>query len=352
MVKKSTGDRVTKQKWLGGFIRMTKSGRPTYIIEKHIHGAYFKVSTRRNTERGAIEEFERFEVDPAAYVAGLVDALPMTPELVMEYRAWQIGEKGNLTETANWNASMLRDWLKALSGKDLRRVSATKDIKPALAAWKTSRAGRIVALKGFYSWLRKEKGLVQHHQDPMPDVRIPKGGSSRETAPRDHPYKLVMRVYRCLREDVRDILQLLVGTGWHLSEVIRFASTGEIRKDPTGKHRAVLVTWHKRREKAVSGLMKVAHVEAAKRIRAKGYTLGRSRLAFLMRRANYDAGIPKGQEVFFGDMRHTVSTWAHEMGEDIENTAKAFNHTDAKMLRQHYVRHAVPRATIKVKVLR
>jgi len=145
---------------------------------------------------------------------------------------------------------------------------------------------------------------------------------------------------------------VLVGTGWHLSEVTRFAESGEIRKDPTGVHLATLVTWHKRKEKAVSGVTKRAHLEAAKRIREGGQLLGRSRLAFLMRRACRDAGLPKEEWFGFGDMRHSVSTWAIESGDDIRDVARAFNHESEAMLRQHYVRHAVPRGTVSTRVLK
>jgi site-specific recombinase XerC len=352
-MKKRRGENVARsprRRWLGGFVRETASGKPVYVIEKYLRGAYFKASTRCHTESGALKELAKFEADPALYVSGKLDALIMTPELVLEYRDWQLTERGNTDEWARWSASMLAHWMRAIGNRDLRRLKAS-DVREMLLAFKTNRPARVVALKGFYSWLVKEKSLLEHHQNPMPGVRIPQRGKSRDTAPRDHPYALVRRVYEHLREDVRDILQLQVGTGLHLSEVMRFAQSGELRKDPTGKALAVLVTWHKRKEKAAVALTKRKHVDAARRIREKGYTLGRSRLAYLIRRANIEADIPPEQWVYFGDMRHSVSTWAHEMGEDVANTAKAFNHTDEEMLRRHYVRHAIPRATIKTRTL-
>lgn len=353
-MKKARGDNLDKgsrPQWLGGFIRMTKAGKPTYVIERHWRGGYFKASTRCHTEQAALKELARFEEDPESYVSGGRDRLVMTPELVMEYRTYQLG-RGNTYEWAGECARVLLDWLEALDGRDLRRLKAAEHIKPALAQWK-GQASRIVALKGFYSWLRFEKGLVKHTEDPTPDIRIQKGRSRRLTAPRDVPLEKVRHVYAHLREDVRDVLQLLAATGWHVSEAIRFAHNGEIRKDPTGKSLATLVTWHKRKEHAVSGITNPEHLEAAQRIRAKGTMLGRSRLAFLMRRANRDAGIDATRErpVFFGDMRHNVGTWAIEAGEDVANTAKHANHTDERMMREHYVRHAVPRALIKTHVL-
>lgn len=341
-----------REKWLGGFVRYTRAGKPTFIIERHWRGGYYKASTRCHTEAAALKELARFEEDPGSYIAGGRGPLRMTAELILEHQAWQLGERGNTYDWAKDCANMLRDWLRALGDNhDLRRLKAN-EVKEALLTFKGGRPARVVALKGFYSWLRKEKGLLEHREDPMPDVRITKKQSSRLSAPKDVPRERAALVYRHLREDVRDVLQLLAGTGWHMSEAIRFAHNGEIRKDPTGKSLATLIVWHKAKEKAISGITKRSHLEAAKRIRAKGYSLGRSRLHFLISRACEEAGLPREEWFGFGAMRHSVSTWAIEAGEDIEQTAKALNHTSAKMLRGHYVRHAVPRALIKTHVLK
>lgn len=349
-----------RRRWLGGFVRETKRGKPVFVIEKRIGGVLFKVSTRRHTEDAAVRELRRFEADPGSYDPTVsADTLKMTPELVIEYRNWMVEPRpvgrGNSHAWGLQTASFLLDWLEALGGKDLRRITAP-DVKAALATWDTSLPGRVVALKGFFSWLRKELGVLKHFQDPMPDVRIPEREAAKETAtgPRDVPFDRVQLVYRHLREDVRDILLLLTGTGWHVSEVRRFASAGEIRKDPTGRHLATLVTFHKRREKAVAGIVHQEHLDAARRIREQGFIWSGNTLAGLMRRANRDAGIDPKKErpVYFGDMRHSVGTWAIEAGDDIRDVARAYNHESEKMLRRHYVRHAVPRATVTTRVLK
>lgn len=359
-MKKRRGDSVAtdRQHWLGGFIRETKRGKPVFVIEKRIGGVLFKISTRRHTEDAAMRELRKFEADPGGYdPTASPDGVVMTPELVMEYCDWMVlpppAGRGNTHEWSLQVASFLRDWLRAFGGLDLRRVSATGHVKPALKSWSTSRPGRVVALKGFFSWMRKEKGTLKHHEDPMPDVRIPERQAAKETSTgaRDVPFDRVQKVFRHLRVDVRDILLLLTGTGWHVSEVRRFAEHGEIRKDPTGKHLAVLVTFHKRREKAVAGLVHQEHVDAAKRLRAEQRILSGNTLAGLMRRACTDAGLDEGEFFGWGDMRHSVGTWAIEAGDDIRNVARAFNHESEKMLRRHYVRHAVPRATVSTRVL-
>lgn len=359
MSMKSRGDWADRQTWLGGFVRNTSRGKPVFIIEKRIGGHLFKVSTRCHTEAAAVGELKKFEANPRAYRPGSMAGLQMTKELVAEHVDWQLSPKPlgpqNSRGWALGCGNLLADWLIALDERDLRHLAAT-DVKAMLKTWTTSLPARVVALKGFYSWLRKEKGALKHHEDPMPDVSIPERRAAKETqtGARDVPFDRVQKVYRHLRADVRDILLLLTATGWHLSEVRRFVEHGEIRKDPAGKHLAVLVTFHKRGEKAVAGLMHRKHVEAAKRLRASGSMLSDSTLAQVMRWANTKAGIDRKKErpVYLGDMRHSVGTWAIEAGDDIRDVARAYNHESEKMLRRHYVRHAVPRATVTTRMLK
>jgi integrase len=348
----SRGDSVEtdrkRKPWLGGFIRETKGGRPVYVIEKRIAGRLFKRSTRCHTEKAALDQLRKFEGDPGGYV----ERLMLTDALIFEYRDWQLDVAGNSHEWAHTSANMLADWMEVIGETDLRQLTAPK-VKTMLASFTTSQPARMTVLKGFFTWLRKERGLLKHHEDPMPDVRIPERKSAKEQGrARDVPFETALAVYKQLRADVKDVLQLLSGTGWHLSEVGRFAEKGEIRKDPTGKSKAVLVVWHKRQEHAVTGLSNPAHIAAAKRLREQGWILSRGRLAELMRFANDAANIPEDERLHLGDMRHCVGTWSVELGEDMGTVARAFNHESEKMLRRHYVRHAVPRATIKTRALK
>lgn len=348
-----------RRPWLGGYISEPKRGKPVYVIEKRIRGVLFKRSTRKHTEDAAVRELRKFEADPAGYDPAGMARLTLTPELVMEYRAWQLepppAGRGNTYDWACLSSRHLFDWLERLQGVDLRRLSLTEQVKPALKTFRGNHHQRVAALKGFMRWLRQEKGLLKHAEDATLDMAIPQMQAAKQSATgaRDVPFDKVQRVFRHLREDVRDVLLLLTATGWHVSEVMRFAEAGEIRADPTGKHLATLVTWHKRREHAVTGLMHQKHVDAARRLREQGYVWGRATLTRLMREANRAAGIDPKKErpVRFGDMRHSVSTWAIEGGDTMENTAKALNHADEKMLRRHYVRHAVPRATVITRLL-
>lgn len=343
--------------WLGGFIRTTTRGKPVYVIEKRIGGRLFKVSTRCHTEDAAMKELRRFEADPAGYRPGEA-GLTLTKELILEHVDWQMAPAplgaGNSREWALSCGNLLGGWLVALAGRDLRRVSAT-DIKAALKTWSTSLPARVVVLKGLYSWLRKEKGLLKHHEDPMPDVTIPERKAAKETATghRDHDFAKVKRVWKAMRPDVRDIYELLAALGWHLADLRRFVEGGEIRKDPTGKHLATLVTFHKLKEDAVAGITEARHLALAKKLRAEGRMLSNSTLAVQVRKANRRAGVPESERfAYLGDMRHSFSTWAIEDGHDMAEVAKHNNHRTEAMLRRHYVRHAVPRATIKPRLMK
>lgn len=355
----SRGDSVVtaRKQWLGGFVRIGANGKPTYVIEKRIRGVLFKASTRCHTEHAALKELRRFEADPGGYRPGGEAVLSMSAELVMEYRDWMVAApplgRGNSRGWSFQSANFLLAWLEVFGGADLRRITVHEHIKPGLRAWKTSHPGRVTALKGFFSWLRKEKGLLRHHEDPMPDMRIPERRAAKETSTgaRDVPFERVQLVYRHLAADTKPVLLLLSGTGWHLSEVRRFAEAGEIRKDPAGKHLAVLVTWHKRKESSIVGLKHQRHLDAAKLIREQGFIRCDTTLTTRMNAACAAAGLEPEDFFHLGDMRHSVGTWAIEDGDDIRDVARAFNHESEKMLRRHYVRHAVPRATISSRVL-
>src|SRR5689334_11441025 len=137
-IKKTRGDSASRPmkgtnvrpQWLGGFVRVTKSGKPVYVIEKRIRGALFKVSTRCHTEDAAVRELRKFEADPGGYVPGGVERLTITPELVIEYCDWMEAPlplgRGNTHDWVIQSGRFLRDWLVALGGLDLRRISITE----------------------------------------------------------------------------------------------------------------------------------------------------------------------------------------------------------------------------------
>jgi integrase len=363
--KKRRGDGVATGRngnWAGGFVRRGASGLDTYVIERHVGGAYFKVSTRCHTEEAALAELARWEKDPYAYRPGLVAGkLEMTDELVFEYCRWMREEKGNTKEWANVCRHLLADWLDDLAGLDLRSVTPHGHLLPALRSHDANRRARVTCLKGFFRWLRVEKGLLRHAEDASLDMSIPKHRPSRLVAPRDVPADDVRKVAQVFarhtadkreaaaREQMLDTLALLQGTGWHVSEVRRFVANGEIRADPTGRFLAVLVTWHKRKEFSSAYAQNTETLEAAKRLKQLARLFSNNTHAMRMAWACREAGVTRFD---LGDMRHSVSTWAAEDGADQMEIAKALNHSSPKTTRDHYIRQRIPLGVMRVRPLR
>lgn len=122
-------------------------------------------------------------------------------------------------------------WAERLSGLDLRGgkggrgVSLTDHILPALRE-QPNRQHRIAVRKALYSWLRKEKHVLDVTQAPTfqtltaPQTR-PEQWKREKVIPREH--------YLLAREHLvphwRDGMDVQAGTGWHvMEELVRFAN--------------------------------------------------------------------------------------------------------------------------------
>lgn len=337
--------------WPGGHIRRGKRG-DVYVIERRVGGVHFHISTRVRAPNlgAAMKHLERFEADPDNYApAGGRVALAMTAELVLEYQAWQLDVKKVTRQWALNCGRCLAKWTTDLRGKDLTKLDLQKDIKPALAARKTSRPHRVIALKGFFKWLRREKGLLKHHQDVTLDLAVPQLRARKTTRPRNVELERVKAVARRLPAAVRDVLVLQMGTGWHVSEVRRFAIVGELLEVTRGDGvLAVLVTPHKGGRLTRTPIKAAEHLEAAKRIKARGKILGDWTLSYHMHRAADAAGV---DHFGLGSMRHSVGTWAIEGGARMKEVAEFFGHRSSNTTDDFYANAAVPTVSIPVHTL-
>lgn len=338
--------------WEGGYVRqrVDESGKPTgapvFVIEKEIQGVRFHISTRCTDRQRAMRHLVRFEADPNAYTPVGSDArLPdvrLSVELVAEYRAHQLA-KG---QTREWTAEVTRclaDWADALGHLDLRKVTLGHHLKPALEQWPRRRAQRIKALKGFFRWLRTEKGLLKHAEDASLDLRVPQARPEKfrrrkVVAPED-----VQAVLRHLEPPFSDILHVLTATGWHVQEVRRLATgAGEVaetvRKEEGGPL-AVLLVRQKGGEITRTPLYFDEHLEAVRRLVARNSFPNRMGLARAMKAACAKAGVPA---FGMGVMRHSVLTWAHERGASMSNLKEFAHHRHESTTRRFYVDAAVP----------
>lgn len=339
--------------WPGGHIRRGKRGS-VYVIERRVGGTHFHISTRAHTLGAAMKHLERFEADPDNYKPShQTVGLSLTAVLIGEYRDFQIDVKRCTSSWAHDCKRHMADWADDLAGKDLRKLDLQKHVKPALAARKTSQRHRVIALKGFFKWLRREKGLLKHSEDVTLDLGIPAARAAKLSKPRNLELDRVKAVAAHLPEHIRDLLILLMGTGWHLSEARRFVLHGDLVETNRDGVLAVLITKHKSGRLTRTPLRAAEHLDAAKRMKARGRFVDRNTIAYHVKRAAIKASTPeKTVEPFnLGSMRHSVATWAIEGGARMKELAEFLGHRSQNTTADTYANAAVPTVSIPVHTL-
>lgn len=336
-----------RERWDGGYIHRQKDGRPLFIIERQVGQHRFHVSTRTHIATAAYEQLKRFEADPFSYSpAGSAGTEPlwMTEEIVMRYRDWMLKEKQNTRRHANQMANRLADWMEDLGSLDLRKVTLKDHLGPIVARRKTCRPARIIAIKGFYAWLRKTEHLLTSSVDPTLDLPVPQAQPEKNRRRKVLDRKQVRKAFQKLKGAHRDCLLLLTATGWHVTELERFVRRpdSEIVPQPKrSKTLATLVTLHKGGEKTRTPLQREEHLACAKRLRERG-TVPR-KLNAVMKAAAIAANVAP---FTLGVMRHSVATWAHEGGASLADIAEFLGHKDARTTRRFYADVAAPTKTV------
>lgn len=361
--------------WLGGYVRGEKDGSETFIIERRVlvgtESRRFHVSTRCNDEPAAIEQLARFQANPLSYSPGGVEPeapLVITNELILEHEQWQLEVKKNSTKHARSATRLLADWMDALGTSDLRKAKLS-DLHAALRSWSTSRQHRIIALKTFYGWLRKVKGLVRHAEDPTLDLPVPQASPEKHSRRKAVAWQTVADCFEHLSEHYRDVLQLAVATGWHVSELGRFVTDERSRIEQPGvatltrdgkEVKAVLVVWHKTKKWTRTAIVHDGHLEAARRLKAGGKFVGETRLRTALRDALAKADEKRREKdptwqdrppFTLGVMRHSVATWSLELGDRVEDTAAALDHADRRTTERFYADLLVPKVALSTRVL-
>jgi len=351
MARKAKGSRkgwVKVEGWTGGRAWRDADGKLTFHIRRKVGKKTYAVSTGCTQLAAALQHLTRFEADPEGYrPAGEAgnEPITLTAEMVEEFLRWQLSEKGN---SASWIAAqrhLFAWWAEKLGGVNLRRVDLRADILDALEGV-AGRAKRIEVIKSLFGWLRKVKRLVKPHQDPtfggVLTVPPPKPAqwSRSKVIPRDH--------YLLAREHLvgawRDALDVLAGTGWHITEVIRFANAGELEPLPkvtrveTGAVGVLLCPLHKSgapHRTAVGAEV----LEAAKRLRERGWP---SDSKFPFYQAVESACRAAGIAPFSpGRFRHSVASWAIESGAAPAAVAAFLGHKSPATTKRFYAVHAV-----------
>jgi hypothetical protein len=344
-----------KERWLGGPIRQGKKG-PTYVIDRWVNGRHHHISTKCKTERAALKELERFELDPANYRHARTQktqGLVVTPELIDEYLDWLASRR--LTKPyIREHERHLEELMVALEGRDLRRIGypALREIIDGLG--KTAKWNRVKTLKAFASWLRRYKGVLSRQDDPTLDiVNLPQTPEKHRRA-KAMPLHVVEKAIAALPRPYSDIALVLAGTGLHISELIRFhAGEGGLydpadwqKKDGTLKN---LVVLHKRGSHHAVSITEQQTLDALERLRALKEFPNRSTIGHYDKKASESIGV----KFSMGWLRHSVATWLAMKRTSEQDIANQLGQQTTKMAKSVYIdlglaAHPVPIPKLKL----
>lgn len=344
-------------KWEGGYVSMGKGGRETFVIERRVRTKRFHVATRATSRRAALKQLERFEADPSNYrpEGEALGEVRITKELVLQFADFLEKEKGNTPKYCKETSNRLADWIEDIGHLDLRHLSLRDHLRPALKQRGGARH-RIITIKSFMTWMRREKHLVRTAEDVTLDLPVPQPPPAKHKKRKAVAWQNVAEAAKHLDGAYLDVLQLLVATGMHVTELERF-----IRRDDSalvvplkktlsqmGKRvLGVLATKHKSGATTRTPLTMRMHVEAAQRLRAAGVMPRKLNAA--LKAACDAAEVPRFTA---GVMRHSVATWAIEKGATPEVVAEFLGHRDKRTTLRFYADVSVPTNAIPTNVIR
>jgi hypothetical protein len=353
----------------GGRIRFDAKGRPVFYVRKQIGGRRYDVSTRRHTLAAALVEWERFEKDPAGYAPGGGAApLHLDNALAERFLAFSKNERRNTIQWVGKQKAALAWWMERLRGVDLRRASLLGHVLPALER-APGRRHKMVTIKALFSWMRKVEHLITSGEDCTLDLALPQVEPEQwrrsKVVPREHVFLVIEGVdasgARVLDEPWRDALLVQAGTGWHTTEVVRFAADGAVESLPRNvlpspACAGVLACPAHKSGEPFRARVSAPVMEAARRLRAHG-PMSREwydrnvRAACAVVRRSEDGACPCEEEhegevgipVFTpGRLRHSVATWAINAGADPAQVAAYLGHKSPRTTRRFYATHASP----------
>jgi len=358
---------ATREPWTGGHVHVGKDGTKTYVIRKRIGGKRYEVSTRASTRHAAELELRRFEADPEGYQPGgpkRPDPVYLDPQLSTEFLEWSAapreeGGKGNSPRWVHYQSKYLAWWEPHLRGVDLRSAPIAK-IEAALKDT-PSRPHKIEVIKALYSWLVTVKRAIKPAEDPtFRTLKVPQAKAAQlkkkktVTAAEYHQLRAKLEKLSLTKSKAGrprfsaywlDCLDVLAGTGWHVSELERFSVAGEIEEVEHVDGAAVLQVIHK--SGAVHRtLVSKPVLAAAQRVRERGASSKETNGAFrgdalrtALQRACDALKIPR---VHPGSFRHSVATHVINSGAALKTTSDFLGHKSTRTTKNFYGTHSVP----------
>ena len=324
--------------WDGGYIRTNSKGRPTYYIFRRIGGRLYEISTRCTTSGAAEKQLKLFEGDPAGYRPGAAGegAVLLTPDLIEQFLKWSKYAKRNSATWVRDQQTALRWWIDRLGRIDLRRLEAPEVVR-YLDEAETGRKQKIATLKTFFSWLRRERQALTN--DPTATLSVPQSRPEQWTVEKVIPAADYRKVRAKLDAPWRDAIDVLAGTGWHVSELLRFAATGRVDAHPMREGARVLACPQTKGGEPLRTEVSAAVADAGQRLLSHGaidYFDFRDALIEASKAAKLKEPIKAGR------FRHSVATWAINSGADPAAVAAFLGHKSPATTRKFYATHAVP----------
>lgn len=363
------------ESWEGGRKWLDREGGATYYIRQRINGRRYQIRTPATTEGAAHEHLKRFRENPDAYDpagVGPREGLFLGAALAKEFLDHSKAE-GNSLAWRRKQKNLLDWWGDRLEGMDVRKPGLLDShIKPALKRKDaTAKHHRIAVLKAFYTWLRTVRSPgIETTEDPVYGrLMAPKGKPAQWSKSKVVPLEHFHLVRDALTAPWRDALVVQGGTGWHTTELLRFAAEGSIEPLPKfmkAEHGAAAVLvcpLHKSGDTHRTAVSQEV-LDAAKRLRAHVASMAKERAANIAaadaaratRAGKRAPKEPRDTPVSFsrewydravrsacltvkcpdgsvgippftpGRMRHSVATWAVEAGADPKAVSAFLGH--------------------------
>ncbi|GAO01940.1 tyrosine-type recombinase/integrase [Anaeromyxobacter sp. PSR-1] len=326
------------KKWLGGRY-WEAPGIKVFHIYKMRNGKRYSVSTKCSTEKAALKEYERWEQDPDNYrPLGGEDGVTLDQDLIDSY-VETLRAGGRSEGRIGRCRSYLKWWAERLPS-DISKANL-KDFNLALKE-APNRGMRVNVVSAFWTWLVKS-GLVE--KDPTKSLVRPPGKPAQLTRPKVISDDRHQKVMKHLSEEYRDLMVFLEATGWHVSELERFAQDdgGNLTYPRrNGKDIYVAEVIHKSGRVHRTELTEEAE-EVAVRIRGRG-PFNRVMFYRAVKKACEDA---KVKPFTPGMYRATLATKAVEAGEDPKAVSAFLGHSYNTMMKFYATRAVVPRPRMK-----
>ncbi|MBI3184151.1 MAG: hypothetical protein HYZ28_18615 [Myxococcales bacterium] len=356
-------------KWIGGRTYLGKEGRTVYWLDKSWNGKRYGIALDVGSRRDAEAELALFMRDPSGYVERR-EAKRRTDEervvldvhLVEQFQE-HLSKLGRDERHVRGVRHYVDWWLEKLGAVDLRRVKL-QDLRRCLRGVETARRNRIASWKIFCSFLREELAILPRGEDSSLDLHAPPGKPEKLTREKGYTIERVEQFYRAMSvwrserpgwdgvpdvQSARDCLLLHAKTGMHQSEVERLAKgDGKVAEvQDEGEIAGTITFVHK------SGYVHTVSVDlqalrAAQRLQRRKAAPSNSYIRKIIGRAARESNL---QQIRFGELRHSFTTWGRTMGElvrpkgrgvSVEEVAAVLGHTNVRTTRLHYDGTKVP----------